>query len=132
MLTLIDTSVLAVLHRGLVAFDAIAFGDDDEIAVASVTASDLLRGVYRTANPEQRARREAFVERLLDVVPVIPFDQTAARLHARLWEEAVARGAGVAVNDLVIAATAMSNGGRVATHDLRTFGEIPGLVLLRC
>jgi len=131
MLTLIDTSVLAALHRGLVAFDAIKFGDD-EIAVASVTASDLLRGVYRTADPEQRARREAFVERLLDVVPVIPFDQTAARLHARLGEEAVARGARVGVNDLIIAATAMANGGRVATHDLRTFGEIPGLVLLRC
>ena len=132
MLTLIDSSVLAALHRGLVAFDAIAFGADDEIALASVTASDLLRGVYRTANPEQRARREAFVERLLDVLPVIPFDQTAARLHARLWEEAAARGAKVAVHDLVIAATAMANGGRVATHDLRTFGEIPGLVLLRC
>src|ERR1700722_5498807 len=68
MLTLIDTSVLAALHRGLVAFDAIKFGDD-EIAVASVTASDLLRGVYRTADPERRARREAFVERLLDVGP---------------------------------------------------------------
>ncbi len=131
MLTLIDTSVLAALHRGLVAFDAIQFGDD-EIAVASVTASDLLRGVYRTADPEQRARREAFVERLLDVVPVIPFDLTAARLHARLGEEAVARGARLGVNDLMIAATAMANGGRVATHDLRTFGEIPGLVLLRC
>ena len=131
MLTLIDTSVLAALHRGLVAFDAIQF-EDDEIAVASVTASDLLRGVYRTADPEQRARREAFVERLLDVVPVIPFDQTAARLLARLTEEGVARGARVGVNDLMIAATAMANGGRVATHDLRTFGEIPGLVLLRC
>ena len=132
MLTLIDSSVLAALHRGQVAFDAIAFTGDDEIALASVTASGLLRGVHRTANPEQRARREAFVERLLDVVPVIPFDQTAARLHARLWEEAAARGARVAVNDLIIAATAMANSGRVATHDLRTFGEIPGLVLLRC
>jgi predicted nucleic acid-binding protein len=36
------------------------------------------------------------------------------------------------VNDLIIAATAMANGGRVATHDLRTFGEISGLALLRC
>src|SRR5579862_2410792 len=132
MLTLIDTSVLAALHRGLVAFDAIAFGGDDEIAVAAATASDLLRGVHRTPNPERRARREAFVERLLDVVPVIPFDETAARLHARLWEEAAARGAKVGVNDLFIASTAMANGGRVATHDMRTFGEIPGLVLLRC
>jgi tRNA(fMet)-specific endonuclease VapC len=132
MLTLIDSSVLAALHRGLLAFDAIAFGDDDEIAVASVTASEMLRGVHRTANPEQRVRREAFIERFLDVVPVIPFDQTAARLHARLSEEAAARGARVGVNDLIIAATAMANGGRVATHELRTFGEIPGLLLLRC
>jgi tRNA(fMet)-specific endonuclease VapC len=132
MFTLIDSSVVAALHRGRVAFDAIPLNHDDEIALASVTASSLLRGVYRTSNPEQRTRREAFVERLLDVVPVIPFDQTAARLHARLWEESIARGARVAANDVVIAATAMANGGRVATHDLRTFGEIPGLVLLRC
>ncbi|MBI2680677.1 MAG: PIN domain-containing protein [Candidatus Solibacter usitatus] len=129
---MIDSSVLAALHRGLVAFDAIAFTDDDEIALASATASGLLRGVHRTSKPEQRARREAFVERLLDVVPVIAFDQTAARLHARLWEEAAARGARVAMSDLIIAATAMANGGRVATRDLRTFAEIPGLILLRC
>jgi predicted nucleic acid-binding protein len=71
------------------------------------------------------------VERLLEQVPVIPFDLVAARIHARVWAELAAAGTAVGERDLLIAATAMARGDSVATRDERSFPRIPGLSLLR-
>jgi len=51
----------------------------------------------------------------------------AARVHARVWAELAAKGVGVGAHDLLIGATALAIGGRVATRDLRSFLRIPGL-----
>jgi predicted nucleic acid-binding protein len=40
-------------------------GADDQVAIAAITASELLHGVHRAAE-EHRARREAFVEAVLN------------------------------------------------------------------
>jgi len=53
-----------------------------------------------------------------------------ARLHARVWAELAAKGGTVAKRDLMIAATAMARGHRVATRDGRSFPRIPGLDLV--
>jgi predicted nucleic acid-binding protein len=74
--------------------------------------------------PSQRARREAFVERLLAEVPVIPFDLVVARTHARLWAELLPKGIVIGAHDLMIAATALAVGYDVATRDKRSFPKI--------
>jgi tRNA(fMet)-specific endonuclease VapC len=103
---------------------------DEPIFVAAITASELLHGVHRAALPAQRVRREGFVEKLLGAIPVIPFDLLVARLHARLWAELAARGESVGQHDLLIAATALAHGHRVASLDQRSFPKIPGLTVL--
>jgi predicted nucleic acid-binding protein len=132
MLTLLDVSLLAALQRGNVTLSAAPIPTDDDIAISSITASDLLQGVYAARTAEQRGSREAYIERLLELVPVIAFDQIAARIHAHLRADLAASAISVAPGDLMIGATAIAHGGRVATHDLRTFESIPGLALLRC
>ena len=103
---------------------------DEPIFLAAITASELLHGVHCAALPAQRVRREGFVEKILGAIPVIPFDLLVARLHARLWSELAARGESVGQHDLLIAATALAHGHRVATLDQRSFPKIPGLNVL--
>jgi predicted nucleic acid-binding protein len=130
--TLIDTSVLIAAERGRL--DPAALGredEDEEIALAAITASELLHGVHRLKGAVARTRAERFVERLLAAIPVIPFDLEIARVHARLDAELSTRGTAAGDGDLLIAATAVALEYRIATRDLRSFRRIKGLEVVR-
>ena len=101
-------------------------GADEEAAIAAITASELLQGVHR-ASPAHRPRREAFVESVLAIVPVLDFDLLAARAHARLCAGLAASRFDVGPHDRLVAATAISLGWRVATANVRHFDRISGL-----
>lgn len=131
MATLIDSSVLIAVEREELDLDALAERFRDEsIAIAAITASELLHGVHRATKPAQRTRREAFVEHILNELPVLPFDLVVARIHARLWSQLAAKGVSVGAHDLLIGATALAFDFDVATHDKRGFSKIPELRLV--
>jgi tRNA(fMet)-specific endonuclease VapC len=134
---LLDTSVLIDLERrareARSAFGTYfagsleeTLGPDEEVAIAAITASELLHGVHR-ATPEHRSRREAFVEAIIAAVPTVPFDLRAARIHARIWAELATSGADVGPHDRLIAATAISLGWRIVTANIRHFEPIAGV-----
>jgi tRNA(fMet)-specific endonuclease VapC len=130
--TLIDTSVLIAAERGRLDPSVLgAENDEEEIALAAITASELLHGVHRLKGAVARVRAERFVERILSVVPVIAFDLDVARVHARLDAELSAQGTAVGEADLLIAATAVACDYRIATRDLRSFPRIKGLDVVR-
>jgi tRNA(fMet)-specific endonuclease VapC len=130
--TLIDSSVLIAAQRGSIDLQRLRGEDDDEsVAIAAVSASELLHGVHRLANAVARMRAERFVERVLESLPVVAFDLDVARVHARLDAELSARGTRVGDADLMIAATAVWLDYRVATRDLRSFAKIAGLAVIR-
>lgn len=79
-------------------------------AIASITASELLAGIHRARPSERRFRREAFVETVLAILPVLPFDLRVARVHARVGAQLLAVGQPIDSNDLLIAATALARG----------------------
>lgn len=125
---LIDSSVLIAAERTKLGLDELLRDHGaEEIAIAAISASELLHGVHRAATPAQLTRREAFVESILAVVPVIPFDVVTARVHARLWAQLASKGVNVGAHDLLIGATALTVGYDVATRDKRSFPKIPGL-----
>lgn len=133
MAILIDTSVLIDVERGRLSLASLlraASDADEDVAMAAVTASELLHGVHRL-HGARAARADAFVEGLLDLVPVIPFDLPEARTHARLSADLQARGVPVGAHDLLIAATALTSDYRVVTRDLRSFPRIEGLEVQR-
>jgi tRNA(fMet)-specific endonuclease VapC len=131
MALLIDTTVFVALERRREAVADLAAGGvvgaDEYVAVAAITASELLVGVYRARTPEQRHRREAFVEALLARIPVLAFDAVSARIHARLAVDLGAVGARIGAHDLLIAATALQYGCAVLTENVREFTQVPGL-----
>jgi tRNA(fMet)-specific endonuclease VapC len=101
-------------------------GADEEVAIAAITASELLHGVHRAAE-QHRARREAFVEAVLAAFPALSFDLLVARVHARLWADLASSGIDVGAHDRIVAATAISAGWRVASANTRHFERIAGL-----
>jgi tRNA(fMet)-specific endonuclease VapC len=139
--TLLDTTVFIDLERAVrrlapaTAMAAVSnrleeqLGPDEEVAIAAITASELLHGVHR-ASTEYRARREAFVEAVLAAFPPLPYGWLAARAHARLWAELAATGQDVGAHDRLIAATAIATGWRVGTANTRHFVHIDGLEIL--
>lgn len=139
--TLLDTTVFIDLERAVrrlppaTAMAAVSerleeqLDPDEEVAIAAISASELLHGVHR-ASPEHRARREAFVEAVLAAFPPVPFGLLAARAHARIWAELVATGQDVGAHDRLVAATAITAGWRVGTANTRHFDRIEGLDIL--
>ena len=124
----IDSSVFIAAERGRFDLGAIlAERAGERTAISAVTASELLHGVHRAAPAAVKNRSEAFVERLLQAIEILPFDELAARTHARLWAELAAKGTTIGPHDLIIAATAITNGSTVATRDAKSFPKIPGL-----
>ena len=130
MARLIDTSVFIDLARrgeSVRVLDTILQGEP--FALASITASEMLVGVYRSAPGRHRARQLDYVETLLREVPVLAFDLGTARTHAQLANGLAAIGQSIGANDLLIAVTALTRGYSVLTHNLRHFERVPGLVV---
>jgi tRNA(fMet)-specific endonuclease VapC len=90
---LIDISVFVARERqgGSLSFLVEAL-PNEPIALASITASELLIRIYRANSPDRRSRREAFGQAILAHVPVIPFDLRIARTHTRLSAELASGG----------------------------------------
>ena len=95
-------------------------------AIAAITAAELLYGVYRSSGA-RRVRTERYCEAWLDLLSVIPFDLEVARVHAILTQQLRRQGTPIGAHDLIIAATAVSSGYRVATRDRRSFARVDGL-----
>lgn len=125
---LIDSSVFIAAERGRLALAGHLAGQEREpVAISALTASELLHGIHRAADPRRRRQRERFVEGILARFPVVEFGLEVARVHARLWAELLGRGETVGAHDLLIGATAMAMDFQVATVNARDFQRIPGL-----
>ena len=98
--------------------------------LSAITASELLHGVARAQPLARRVARTAFVEKVLAEIETIDFDLAVARRHAELWAELEKQGAVIGAYDLVIAATAVHHGHRLATLNRDEFRRVPGLQLV--
>jgi hypothetical protein len=102
-----------------------------EIAVASLSWAELGYGVRKTADPVERARREARISRLRTVLGSgLPFDDAAADAYETVCGLVLANGREVRgrVVDLMIAATAAAHGAAIITRNPTDFAGLDGLV----
>jgi tRNA(fMet)-specific endonuclease VapC len=91
--------------------------------VATVTIAELMAGVH-LAQGGRRAARRRFVSRILDEIPVIPYDGVVAAAHGELLGTARRSGRPRGAHDLIIAATAQAT---VITADPNAFAGLPGV-----
>ena len=127
---ILDTSILIAYERGNLDIDRLVKDSADEpFGLSAITVSELLHGVHRADSESRRLKREAFVQKVIDTFPVYPFDISAARIYADVWASLLKKGVPIGAHDLLIAATAISLGFSVATHNVRDFKKIKGLTL---
>jgi tRNA(fMet)-specific endonuclease VapC len=127
----LDSSILIAAERGR--FDMKSFIEAEAamepVYIAMVTVSELLHGVQR-AKPEHRSKREAFVESVIRETPSLPFDLDCARSHAGLWAKLEVAGERIGAHDMLIAATCLAYGQKLATLNTKEFDRVDGLVLV--
>ena len=79
---ILDTGVVINAERAQSALGSVVDADDD-VAIAAVTAAELYAGI-ELADERHRTQRAEFVARVLDVIPVEPYDLSIAEAHGRL------------------------------------------------
>ena len=99
---------------------------DDDVAIAAITAAELLLGV-ELADTRHRARRQSYVEGLLALVEIESYDLEVARAHSVLLAHVRRSGQPRGAHDLMIAATAAANDRTVITSDASGFQGLPGV-----
>ncbi|MFP5277308.1 MAG: PIN domain-containing protein [Acidobacteriota bacterium] len=130
MATLIDADVLIEAERGRLDLMAwLSARSDEEFKLAAITVAELWHGVER-ASGQQRVQRANYLERIFALFEIVPYTETTAMLHARLWAELAARGQLIGAHDLILAATALAEGAFVATFNARHLAQVPGLRIL--
>lgn len=125
-----DSSEIIALERDRGAVENLVAGREDEpFGISVVTVAELLHGVERADTEARKIKRQAFVEKVIEMFPVLPFDTGVARIYARIWASLRQRGFTVGAHDLIIAATAIALDYTVITANRRDFEKIEGLRL---
>jgi tRNA(fMet)-specific endonuclease VapC len=101
-----------------------------DVALSAVSAVELTHGIYRARSEADRDRRRVFVEGVFQDLIVHPLTLQIAQLAGRIEGEQAARGISIAIEDLIIGATALHLGFDVVTRNLRHFQTIPSLNVL--
>jgi tRNA(fMet)-specific endonuclease VapC len=120
---MLDTTVLIAGERAGASADEVV-GDEDDVAMAAVSAAELLVGV-QLADSRYVAARRRYVQALIDAIPIEPYDLEVARAHAALLAHAYGEGRRRGSHDLLIAATARRTGRIVVTADAAGFADLP-------
>jgi len=104
-------------------FASLRVGD---VVMSAITCAELRHGVERLAGGQQRSADKA-LGRLVQLVPVLPFDARAAEAYGRLAASAPSRRRDAL--DRLIAAHAISVGATLVTNDAKGFRGYPGLTV---
>ena len=132
---ILDTSILIESERrgkGIedILLRARSVHGEIDIALSAVSVVELTHGIYRARTDADRDKRRIFVESVFHDLIVHPLTLEIARLAGRIEGEQAARGVSIAVEDLIIGATALHLGFDVATLNLKHFQAIPGLKVI--
>jgi tRNA(fMet)-specific endonuclease VapC len=101
----------------------------EEFEIAAITVAELWHGVERAAGT-QRIRRQKYLQAILDSLPILAYTEETAYEHARLWAGLVAAGKMIGYYDLIVAATALERGSKVATFNKKHFSAVAGLKVI--
>jgi tRNA(fMet)-specific endonuclease VapC len=110
-----DCAVYAMLGEHPLLRERLAECEPGEVAISAITYAEIMLGEHQGKPPDLET-----VDDFVGEVPILPFDEAAARAYAGL---AFRR----ASFDRLIAAHALSIGATVVTNNQADFADVPGL-----
>ena len=136
---LLDTNILSDIAKPAPSPSLLAWmGEqiDEDLFIASLTVAEIRRGVLEKPAGKRRDALEAWFAgpegpQALFASRVLPFDEAAALIWARLMAEGVRKGRPRSALDTIIAAVAEANGCTVATDNERDFAGMKAINPLR-
>jgi tRNA(fMet)-specific endonuclease VapC len=130
MAIILDADVIIRGEKGTFDFHAwVASQPNEQFEVAAITVAELWHGVERAVGAH-RVKRQKFLNAILSRMPIIPYTEQTAYEHARVWAELESVGKMVGYYDLIVAATALERGSRIATFNQKHFAPIKGLTAI--
>ena len=110
--------------------------NDDDLFIASLTVAEIRRGVLEKPAGKRRDQLEAWFSgpegpQALFAGRVLPFDEAAALIWARLMAAGKAAGRPRRALDAIIAAVAEANGCVVVTNNEKDFADVETINPLR-
>jgi predicted nucleic acid-binding protein len=130
MAIILHADVLIADERGVLDLQGwLAARPRERFELAAITLAELLHGLERAAG-RHKVRRRAYIETVREAFPVLPYTETTAQIHARLWAELQSSGKRIGYHDLIVAATALERGSAVATFNVRHFAAVKGLKII--
>jgi tRNA(fMet)-specific endonuclease VapC len=125
---ILDTCVLVDVERGRLSLAGHIL-DDDDVAIAAITAAELWEGYVR-ADDARRDGRRAFAEDVFDRIPVEDYTLDIALKHGELLGFCAVTGRPRGRHDLIIAATAAMTHRVIMTSDAKAvFDGMPGVAI---
>ncbi|HLR97267.1 MAG TPA: PIN domain-containing protein [Jiangellaceae bacterium] len=121
---ILDTGVvIAGVRRHL---DVTALADTDDVAIPAVAVAEYLAGTLLDTDPGRAAAQRAFLDEVLQVLPIHEYNRVVADHHAALLAHVQRTGSKRGAHDLIIAATARATDRIVLTTDERArLEELP-------
>jgi predicted nucleic acid-binding protein len=126
---LLDTKIISNITKASPSESLLAWmaeQNDDDLYISSLTIAEIRRGVLEKPAGRRRDQLEAWFGGLegpqgLFAGRVLPFDEGAALIWARLMADGKSRGRPRSALDTIIAAVAEANGCIVVTDNERDF-----------
>ncbi|KEQ18527.1 type II toxin-antitoxin system tRNA(fMet)-specific endonuclease VapC [Endozoicomonas numazuensis] len=97
---------------------------DDQMAISTITLSELLHGVEKSADSKRnRSKVERFITRLV----VLDYGRKASAHYGDIRADLERKGTPIGVNDLHIAGHSRSEGLVLVTNNRKEFDRVEGL-----
>jgi len=96
------------------------------LRIPAIVAAELVHGAEKSANPANNMEQ---VKKFLIPFEIAPFDIWAAHSYGKIRSSLEKRGEIIGPNDLIIAATVLSQNGILVTNNTKEFARVENLAL---
>jgi predicted nucleic acid-binding protein len=136
---LLDTNIISDIAKPAPSQSLLAWMServDEDLFIASLTVAEIRRGVLEKPAGKRRDQLEAWFSgpegpQALFSGRVLPFDENAGLVWARLMADGARKGRPRSALDMIIAAVAEAHGCTVVTDNDKDFADIPAINPLR-
>ena len=93
----------------------------DSVKIPAVVAAELFYGAFKSTNPERNMRQ---VRDFLATFEIVPFETDSAVMYGEVRADLEKKGCNIGPNDLLIAASVLSNDGILVTNNIGEFSRV--------